>query len=92
MINIKNMLEHFNIKDDEKLLLTGCILEAGFKVDISAPDRITNEQIAVYFYEHMPFRYLFGMNKLVGNTVVSVESCLNYQIDICFNRLKNGSI
>lgn len=86
-MSITNMVDYFKLSDDEEMLYTDEILPEGFKVNITLPDRITNEQIAHYFYTHVPLICLCGMNERVGDTTVVVETLRGESISISFNRV-----
>lgn len=86
-MSITNMVDYFKLSDDEEMLYTDEILPEGFKVNITLPDRITNEQIAYYFYTHVPLTCLCGMNERVGDTTVVVETLRGNSISISFNRV-----
>lgn len=80
------MYDHFGLSGDEELLYSEQILPEGFKVDITLPDRITNEEIADYFHHTLPSIYLCGMNRDVGKTVVIVKIRTVNTWTVCFNR------
>lgn len=90
-MSITNMVDYFKLSDDEEMLYTDEILPEGFKVNITLPDRITNEQIAYYFYLNVPLTCLCGMNKHVGDTTVVVETLHGESISVSFNRVQQSN-
>lgn len=85
-MNITHMYDYFKLSDDEEILYSDIILPEGFKVNVTLPDRITNEQIAYYFYLNIPMICLHGMNERVGDITVTVETLCCNSINISFNR------
>ena len=86
-MNIHWMYDYFELSGDEEVVFSTIVLEEGFEVNITLPDRISDEQIAHYFYENVRFDYLCGMNKRVGNITVPVKTTQGTTMDISFNRI-----
>ena len=85
-MSVARMYRHFGLSGNEELFYSEQILPEGFKVCVTLPDRITNEQLVEYFYRNVPLNMLCGMNKNVGEIVVPIETINGQCMDICFNR------